>query len=439
MNKKILSIFALIMAISILGVSCAENPNNPNNNGGGGSTPALSLANAKEVVKAIATLSPANANFDLATASANVSFVSGNDYKVEVTDASSSGDVTTTTLKTALDNKKDAMGTAVTPNITIGSISVAAPSADGKSVVATIPYTTKDGKTGNIKITFKLENNNFTGGAAEDKDQNVTVNKGSQEDPIEVTLSGNTADAAFTVNNETSGATYALVSAVGLAADSGTENISGVDGISTIDNYSINSGSKTITLQKTIVDNLKTALSGSKVGVVKVTISSTADDYKPKDLEVYVKVTGPAAAQKEKITKATLQSEIQKWAEVGAGNDKLVFTGATLGGEGNTIAINAKGNGESGPSVNAIKTAIGTLTEKSLTGIQTIEVANGDFDTPHSDDQNPRTFTITLTAADTHEFNTTDFTTGVSGNKLTITVTVNPKKGNADEAANWVA
>ncbi|WP_297208557.1 hypothetical protein [uncultured Brachyspira sp.] len=56
MNKKILSIFVMVMALSLLGVSCNKKTTDPTNDGGSTATTTLTVSQINEKIKALSTV-----------------------------------------------------------------------------------------------------------------------------------------------------------------------------------------------------------------------------------------------------------------------------------------------------------------------------------------------------------------------------------------------
>ena len=152
MNKKILSIFALIMAISILGVSCAKD-NNTTNPTPTPTTPPISAEDAKKVVNAIAAVGSTGFNLSSAEVTA-----SGTDYKTSV-EIAGSANVKITDVISGINTGN--MNTAVSGLLTVNAdgITVATSNTD-KTLTVTIPYTTtKDKKDGKFIISFSFTGN----------------------------------------------------------------------------------------------------------------------------------------------------------------------------------------------------------------------------------------------------------------------------------------
>ena len=163
MNKKILSIFALIMAISILGVSCAKD-NNTTNPTPTPTTAPIDETEAEKVVQAIGTLTVTSGNsasFNFAQATVTAS---GANYTVSIADTAATGNVEIKNLISDIAGKKGDMEGAGNKLITVDDANISFVIAqDERTVAVTIPYSLKSDKNkkANFIITFDLNANHM--------------------------------------------------------------------------------------------------------------------------------------------------------------------------------------------------------------------------------------------------------------------------------------
>ncbi|ADG70655.1 hypothetical protein R4K54_09735 [Brachyspira murdochii] len=150
--------------------------------------------------------------------------------------------------------------------------------------------------------------------------------------------------------------------------------------------------------------------------------------------------TTPAGGAEEAQKTAIKTDEIQK--VLVALNEKkdndsttkaiMKFAKSSVSEDGKVSGVTATGKSDEakGPSIEGVKKIIATLNTSTLkiAGVKEIKVADAGITS--SKDNNAKSFTLTLTADDKYEF-------ANKKNELVLTVSIDPKKGNADEAVAW--
>lgn len=293
MNKKILSIFALIMAISILGISCADN----NTTAPTTTTPPIEADKALAILNGVTTaITTGGTSFDFTALQSTDIKQNGMNYEVTIKDTTaSSGTVPHSTFKTAIEGAADEMitasqtaGTEITIDKSKITITVVEP--DKKKSVVTIPYTLKDNANskGSFVITFELAKSSTTA-TFELPTMDITVPatliQSIQIPATDGEVTSPQIGFVFTDPTSATGLTAEITAVAGLGTSNGATGgtdtaMTGLSADAT--HYTLDLEAKTLTISTAGITALRGVLTDDttvKAGVIEVTFTIKGEGY----------------------------------------------------------------------------------------------------------------------------------------------------------------